>query len=133
MTIRIKELIAEAQVVVGHTDGGYTEVKALDPSKFAELIILECAGLVEIGMIEVNQSDADITTVLNTVLKHFGLNLITTLTKNQQVRIVKCEGNQYACELIGRIGTVLGTRELDVVVQVGTITWVLHSTDVEAI
>jgi len=76
MTIRIKELIAEAQAVVGYTDGGYTEIKALDHKKFAELIILECAGLVEIGMIEVNQSDADITTVLNTVLKHFGLNLI---------------------------------------------------------
>ena len=33
--------------VVSYTDGGYTEIKALDPEKFAELIVRECAELIE--------------------------------------------------------------------------------------
>ena len=42
MNERIKELAEQAQKVVGYTDGGYTEIKALDQEKFAELIIREC-------------------------------------------------------------------------------------------
>ena len=42
MNERIKELIQQAQKVVGHTDGGYTEIKVLDPEKFAELIVRQC-------------------------------------------------------------------------------------------
>jgi hypothetical protein len=43
MNERIKELAEQAQkIVVGYTDGGYTEIKALDQEKFAELIIREC-------------------------------------------------------------------------------------------
>ena len=43
MNERIKELAEQAQKIVGYTDGGYTEIKALDPEKFAELIVRECA------------------------------------------------------------------------------------------
>ena len=47
MNERIRELMAEAQKVVGYTDGGYTEIKALDQEKFAELIVRECACKIE--------------------------------------------------------------------------------------
>ena len=43
MNERIKLLAEQAQKVVGYTDGGYTEIKALDQEKFAELIVRECA------------------------------------------------------------------------------------------
>ena len=42
MNERIRELAEQAQKVVGYTDGGYTEIKALDQEKFAELIVKEC-------------------------------------------------------------------------------------------
>ena len=38
----IEKLAKQAQKVVGHTDGGYTEIKVLDQEKFAELIVREC-------------------------------------------------------------------------------------------
>jgi len=44
---RIQELVKQAQKVVGYTDGGYTEIKALDQEKFAELIVKECIGVCE--------------------------------------------------------------------------------------
>lgn len=44
MNERVKELALQAQKVVGYTDGGYTEIKALDQEKFAELIVRECAA-----------------------------------------------------------------------------------------
>lgn len=47
MNEKIKQLAEQAQKVVGYTDGGYTEIKALDQEKFAELIIRECADIVE--------------------------------------------------------------------------------------
>ena len=43
MNERIRELAEQAQKIVGYTDGGYTEIKALDQEKFAELIVRECA------------------------------------------------------------------------------------------
>ena len=42
MNERIKQLIEQSQKVVGYLDGGYTEIKALDPEKFALLIVKEC-------------------------------------------------------------------------------------------
>lgn len=42
MNERIKQFIEQSQKVVGYTDGGYTEIKALDPEKFALLIVREC-------------------------------------------------------------------------------------------
>jgi hypothetical protein len=47
MNERIRELALQAQKVVGYTDGGYTEIKALDQEKFAELIVRECIGILE--------------------------------------------------------------------------------------
>jgi hypothetical protein len=47
MNQRIRELAEQAQKVVGYTDGGYTEIKALDQEKFAELIVRECARAVD--------------------------------------------------------------------------------------
>ena len=47
MNERIKELYDRSMKVVSYTDGGYTEIKALDPEKFAELIVRECAELIE--------------------------------------------------------------------------------------
>ena len=46
MNERIKKLAEQAQKVVGYTDGGYTEIKALDPEKFALLIVRECRDIV---------------------------------------------------------------------------------------
>ena len=43
MNERINELAEQAQKVVGYLDGGYTEIKALDQEKFAELIVREFA------------------------------------------------------------------------------------------
>jgi hypothetical protein len=48
MNERIRQLAEQAQKVVGHTDGGYTEIKVLDPEKFAELIIEECARICDV-------------------------------------------------------------------------------------
>ena len=45
MNERVKELALQAQKVVGYTDGGYTEIKALDQEKFAELIVRECIDI----------------------------------------------------------------------------------------
>jgi hypothetical protein len=42
MNPRIKQLAQQAKKVVGYTDGGYTEIKALDQEKFAELLVAEC-------------------------------------------------------------------------------------------
>ena len=42
MNERIKQLVEQSQKVVGYLDGGYTEIKALDPEKFALLIVKEC-------------------------------------------------------------------------------------------
>ena len=47
MNERIKELYDRSMKVVSYTDGGYTEIKALDFEKFAELIVRECAELIE--------------------------------------------------------------------------------------
>ena len=47
MNERIKQLIEQSQKVVGYLDGGYTEIKALDPEKFALLIVKECAYLLK--------------------------------------------------------------------------------------
>ena len=49
MNERIKQLAKQAQKVVGHTDGGYTEIKALDQEKFAELIVKECGRVIVNG------------------------------------------------------------------------------------
>ena len=45
MKPRIKELYEQSQKIVGYTDGGYTEIKALDAEKFAELIVKECIDI----------------------------------------------------------------------------------------
>ena len=50
MNERIKLLAEQAQTVVGHTDGGYTEIKALDQEKFAELIIKETLEVARAGV-----------------------------------------------------------------------------------
>ncbi len=42
MNEQIKQFIEQSQKVVGYTDGGYTEIKALDPEKFALLLVREC-------------------------------------------------------------------------------------------
>jgi len=49
MNQRIRELAEQAQKVVGYTDGGYTEIKALDQEKFAELIVRECEKVAKDG------------------------------------------------------------------------------------
>ncbi len=50
MNERIKLLAEQAQTVVGYTDGGYTEIKALDQEKFAELIIKETLEVARAGV-----------------------------------------------------------------------------------
>ena len=58
MNERIKELAEQAQKVVGYLDGGYTEIKALDQEKFAELIVRECIDKIETYRIPVGNSAA---------------------------------------------------------------------------
>ena len=47
MNERIKQLYDQSQKVGRYTDGGYTEIYGLDAEKFAELIVGECAGIIE--------------------------------------------------------------------------------------
>ena len=47
MNERIKELYEQSMKVVSYTDGGYTEIKALDADKFAELIVRECLNTLQ--------------------------------------------------------------------------------------
>jgi hypothetical protein len=42
MNERIRELAKQAQKVVGHTDGGYTEIKVLDSGKVRRV---DCARM----------------------------------------------------------------------------------------
>jgi len=62
MNERIRELAEQAQKVVGYTDGGYTEIKALDQEKFAELIVKECMRIT-----------GATPSMTETVKKHFGV------------------------------------------------------------
>lgn len=64
MNPRIKEFAEQAQKVVGYTDGGYTEIKALDQEKFAELIIRECANVA---------ADHDALDIYEEIREHFGV------------------------------------------------------------
>jgi hypothetical protein len=67
MNERIKQLAEQAQKVVGYTDGGYTEIKALDQEKFALLIVQECAGKVDWILAEGGKTQGDL------IRKHFGV------------------------------------------------------------
>jgi hypothetical protein len=73
MNKRIRELAEQAQkIVVGYTDGGYTEIKALDQEKFAELIIKECLEQVRDEVqYEYDWKLADAVT--KRVMEHFGV------------------------------------------------------------
>ena len=64
MNERIKQLIEQSQKVVGYLDGGYTEIKALDPEKFALLIVRECAGIAD---------KAEPYKASDLIKKHFGV------------------------------------------------------------
>lgn len=70
MNERIKELAEQAQKIVGYLDGGYTEIKALDQEKFAELIVRECANYLDDfnkeNMVEEGIGGAELK-------KHFGV------------------------------------------------------------
>ena len=77
MNERIKQLALQAQKVVGYTDGGYTEIKALDQEKFAHLLMREIA-MVQIthqaGMDLENKKMDDPAKELNyAVIEHFGV------------------------------------------------------------
>jgi len=67
MNERIKELALQAQKVVGYTDGGYTEIKALDQEKFAELIVKECIQAVK------NVGGYNEDYHMNAIKKYFGV------------------------------------------------------------
>ena len=69
MNERIKQLALQAQKVVGYTDGGYTEIKALDQEKFAELIVRECADIVADA---VNHREPA-STYVEKIKQHFGV------------------------------------------------------------
>jgi hypothetical protein len=69
MNERIKQLAKQAQKVVGHTDGGYTEIKVLDQEKFAELIIKDCYSVI----IKSQRGHFNPATSWNAVKEHFGV------------------------------------------------------------
>ena len=73
MNERIQELAKQAQKIVGYTDGGYTEIKALDEGKFAELIIRDCFNEIKKGVPLVSLAE-------DRVFKHFGLTVNATKT-----------------------------------------------------
>ena len=73
MNKRIRELAEQAQkIVVGYTDGGYTEIKALDQEKFAELIIKECLEQVR-DEVQYGSDWKLADTVTKRVMEHFGV------------------------------------------------------------
>jgi hypothetical protein len=67
MNERIRELAEQAQKVVGYTDGGYTEIKALDQEKFAQLIVRECAG------VAIDNGCGDFVDIKQKLFEHFGV------------------------------------------------------------
>jgi len=69
MNERIRELALQAQKVVGYTDGGYTEIKALDQEKFAELIVRECAKIVTDAVDHCEPA----STYADKIKQHFGV------------------------------------------------------------
>ena len=73
MNPRIQALIAKSQKVVGHTDGGYTELKALDPERFAQLIVEECAGIVASSSLPDTYSEPCLIEIANEIKEHFGV------------------------------------------------------------
>ena len=72
MNERIKELAVQAQKIVGYTDGGYTEIKALDQEKFAELIIKECLEQVR-DEVQYGSDWKLADAVTKRVMEHFGV------------------------------------------------------------
>ena len=76
MNERIQELVKKAQKVVGYTDGGYTEIKALDAEKFAELIVRECIVTIQMGITrDGHQTEKYIRSMkhINDIKQHFGV------------------------------------------------------------
>jgi hypothetical protein len=73
MNKRLKELMNQSMIKVwGHGAFGESEsYQDLDPEKFAELIVRECADLFEV---EYGQSQVSGNDVAHTVKKHFGVN-----------------------------------------------------------
>jgi hypothetical protein len=72
MNERIKELAEQAQKIVGYTDGGYTEIKALDQEKFAELLIKECLEQVR-DEVQYGSDWKLADAVTKRVMEHFGV------------------------------------------------------------
>ncbi len=60
----IQGLQEQAMRVVGYIDGGYTELKSLDPEKFAELIVRECANIA---------ADMSALDIYEEIREHFGV------------------------------------------------------------
>ena len=73
MNERIKQFIEQAQKVVGYTDGGYTEIKALDPEKFALLIVRECLTFVEPMPGSGDIDDLALEAARDGIKEHFGV------------------------------------------------------------
>ncbi len=73
MNERIRELAKQAEKVIGYTDGGYTEIKSLDPERFAELIVKECIS-VPYSMWDQAELNADVAVKIEHRIKeHFGM------------------------------------------------------------
>ena len=70
MNEHIQEFINQSQKIVGYTDGGYTEIKALDQEKFAELIIKKC---VEICYTTTDKSYLNGVAAGTKIMQHFGV------------------------------------------------------------
>lgn len=54
----LESLQEQAMQVVGYTDGGYTEIKALDPQKFAALLVNQAVQIINNYQIPVGNSPA---------------------------------------------------------------------------
>jgi hypothetical protein len=77
MNERLQELYEQSMKVVSYTDGGYTEIKALDADKFAELIVRECVNICMEHPSRIKSNNWSPTTVAtdigNRLNEHFGV------------------------------------------------------------
>jgi hypothetical protein len=101
MNERIRQLALQAQKVVRYTDGGYTEIKALDQEKFAELIVRECADIATI-----HQQNHAHDSIGRYVLDHFGI-----AEREDPVQVSNLHYCPYAAEINGDYETLCDCDE----------------------
>jgi hypothetical protein len=73
MNRRIQELIKQATSIQGPTPYNPLTFEVFDKEKFAELIIRECANIVESSSLPDAYSEACLLNIADEIKEHFGL------------------------------------------------------------